>query len=206
MNTKPTNTLFRLFFSIAITVGLVLVYAKPLPNNYDQAGGGYLIEQQQQQQPPNAGEGEFVVAYGGDDIPTNYNLDNIPNPDELLNTDPSSFSAFSNPPTPTIQENPTFTTTEKSGQVALEWIDNLMNNIREKFGGDTELSPPPPPLPTPTLKEKFQNFPCSGSRSICCSGNMNKAGISGKHTCANSKFSTTAPQLFFSSPFPPPLF
>lgn len=36
MNSKPTNTLLRLFISIAITVGVVFVYGKPLPDN-DQA-------------------------------------------------------------------------------------------------------------------------------------------------------------------------
>lgn len=106
MITKPTHTFLRLFISIAITVGVVLVYAKPLPDN-DQAGG-YLIQQQQQQQQPNAGE-EIVVAYGGD-IP-NYNLDS-----PELNTDPS-FGVFSNP-TATIQENPT---PAKGELVAFEW-------------------------------------------------------------------------------------
>lgn len=191
-------------------MGLLLVYAKPLPNNDDQAGGGYLIQQQQQQQqqPYSAGK-EFVVSYGGDDIiiATNYNLDN--SPADELNTDssPSSSSpAFSeNPPnvTPTIQENPTLTTEkEGGGLVAWEWFDNFVNgldNIGKQFGDNPQLTPQSPEV-TPTVKDKFLNFPCGGSRSVCCSGQMNNPGIAGKHTCANSMSQTTCPTNFFFLP------
>lgn len=120
MNTKPTNTLLQHFISIAITVGVVLVFAKLLPGN--DSAGGYLIQQQQQQQPPNAGEEEFVIAYGGD-MP-NYNLE-IPE----LNADPSSFEAFSNP-TPTIGEVPT---PAEGGHIPLQWLDNFINNLGPEF-------------------------------------------------------------------------
>lgn len=38
MTTKPTSTLPRLFISIAIMLGVVLVYAKPVPDNYQLDG------------------------------------------------------------------------------------------------------------------------------------------------------------------------
>lgn len=175
MIAKPTNTLLRLFISIAITVGVVIVYAKPLPDN-DQAGG-YLIQQQQ----PN-------VAYGGDN--PEYNFDS-----PELNTDPS-FGGVSNP-TPTIQENPT---PAKGDLVAFEWWDNVMNGIRQKFEGNPE---PPQPLVTlgvsvqKAMEDKFRNFDCGGAKSVCCSGNSNNPGISGKHTCANSKFHKPTKKNFF---------
>ncbi len=159
MIAKPTNTLLRRFISIAITVGVVLVYAKPLPDN-DQAGG-YLIQQQ-----PNAEE-EFVVAYGGDN--PEYNLDS---PEK--NTDPS-FGGVSNP-TPTIQENPTPANGEP---VTFEWWDSIIDGIRQKIEGMSAQK---------AMEDKFRNFDCGGAKSVCCSGNSNNPGISGKHTCANSKF------------------
>lgn len=93
MTTKPTSTLPRLFISIAIMLGVVLVYAKPVPDNYQL--DGFL----QQQELPNAGEG-FVVAYGGGDTPPAYGFDSLD-----LNLLPQPGIPTS--PTPTIKENPT---------------------------------------------------------------------------------------------------
>ena len=190
MIAKPTNTLLRRFISIAITLGVVLVHAKPLPDN-DQAGG-YLIQQQQQQQQqqPNAGE-EFLVAYGGDN--PEYNLDS---PEQ--NTDPS-FAGVSNP-TPTIQENPTPANGEPA---AFEWLDSIIDGIRQKFEGMSSQK---------AMEDKFRNFDCGGAKSVCCSGNSNNPGISGKHTCANSKFHNPSKKyiyiyfFFFLVFFFPPLF
>lgn len=139
MNTKPTNTLLRLFISIAITVGVVLVYAKPLPDN-DQAAGGYLIQQQQQ---PNAGE-EFVIAYGGGggDIP-NSNNGLLDSPTELNTHDPSLSGGdfFLSNPTPTIQEDPTLAG-EGGKLIAFDWLENFREGIREKLGPhDPEPAP-----------------------------------------------------------------
>lgn len=166
-------------------MGVVLVFAKPLPD-YDQAGG-YLDQQQQ----PNTGE-EFVVAYGGGDIPNNYKLDTSP---EQLNTDPSSFGEFSNP-TLTIQENPT--PAEGGELVAGNWLENLYNSI---FG-----EPQPQPQqrqPTSTgeidykdvPKEQNEPYVCGeASRRGCCSWDR----INGKPECANiSKFHN--PQNYFFS-------
>lgn len=139
MNTKPTNTLLQLFISIAITVGVVLVYAIPLPDN-DQAAGGYLIQQQQ----PNAGE-EFVIAYGGGgDIP-NSNNGLLDSPTELNTDDPSSSGGdfFLSNPTPTIQEDPTLAR-EGGKLIALDWLENFREGIREKLG-------PHDPKPTPAV-------------------------------------------------------
>lgn len=177
---QTTSTLLRLFISIAVTVGVVLVYAKPVLNN-DQAGG-FLIKQQQQ--PPNAGE-EFVVPYGGD-LP-NYNLDN---PD--LNAEPP-FGVPSNP-TPTIQENPGPADGEP---IAFEWLDNINSLILEILRGDAQT-----PLVTEAAavkksrEDKFENFKCGEKKSVCC---QNSPRISGKRICAKSKIRSA--RVFF-----PPLF
>lgn len=122
MTTKPTSTLFRLLISIAITVGVVLVYAKPVLDEYQL--DGFLLPQQQQQQPeqPNAGE-DFFVAYGGD-IP-HYNLDGT-------DIKAAPQSAVPTSPTPTIQENPTLT--EGGGPAgALQWVQDTFDRVSGKY-------------------------------------------------------------------------
>lgn len=194
MNSKPTNTLLRLFISIAIIVGVVFVYAKPLPDN-DQADG-YLLQQQQ----PNAAE-DFVVAYngGGGDTPIS-NSNGLDSP-ELINTDPSfGGGGFFSNPTPTIQENPT--PAREGKLVALDWVDNFWEGIRQKFG----IQDPKPPQPVYTIEAPLPDIPPSplttpDPNTPCHDGNRNNPG----KQCAKSEFSQPSNPFFFflfSSFFP----
>lgn len=180
MTTKPTSTLLRLLISIAITAGVQLVYAKPVPDNFQIDG---FLQQQPQQQPqqqeqPNAGE-SFVVAYGGNNSP-NYNLDS---------TDLNAAAQFgvSTSPTPTSQENPS---PAEGDLVAWEWWDNSRNNVLADDSTLPEVTGDP--ATQKARAEEFQNFNCGNEESICCSGNHPAPAVSGgKHVCANSKFCST---------------
>lgn len=174
MTTKPTSTLLRLLISIAITAGVQLVYAKPVPDNFQI--DGFL--QQQLQQQPDAGE-SFVVAYGGDNSP-NYNLDS---------TDLNAAAQFgvSTPPTPTSQENPS---PAEGDLVAWEGWENTRNNVLADDSTLPEVTGDP--ATQKARAEEFQNFNCGNEESVCCSGNHPAPAVSGgKHVCANSKFCST---------------